>query len=326
MADEFLTTYYRDLDGDGYGQAEQVELSCLPSAGFVSFNGDCDDSDALLSPDTTRYRDRDGDGFGDESQSIQSCDEVEGYALEPGDCDDNDPVRNPDLEWYQDLDGDGFGGETSALSCEDLPGYTLKDGDCNDDALDIYPGAPVQCERIDANCDGIIDLVDSDGDGLAGCEGDCRDDDPSILPGADEVCDEVDNDCDGLIDDEDNLGLSAVTSTYYTDGDLDGYGSGIGIERCAASAGLVLSDGDCDDSDSASLQPSGMWMQMAMDKVMPAAHSSPVFCHQVLLPLQVTAMIAMVRSISEHPSSAITSIMIATAWWTLTILTSLWTM
>ena len=258
IADEYLTTYYRDLDGDGYGQAEQVELACVPSAGFVSFNGDCDDSDALLSPETTRYRDRDGDGFGDESQSIQSCDEVEGYALEPGDCDDNDPVRNPDLEWYQDLDGDGFGGETSALSCEDLPGYTLKDGDCNDDALDIYPGAPVQCERIDANCDGIIDLVDSDGDGLAGCEGDCRDDDPSILPGADEVCDEVDNDCDGLIDDEDNLGLSAVTSTYYTDGDLDGYGSGIGIERCAASAGLVLSDGDCDDSDPA-LSPATIW-------------------------------------------------------------------
>ena len=123
IADEYLTTYYRDLDGDGYGQAEQVELACVPSAGFVSFNGDCDDSDASLSPETTRYRDRDGDGFGDESQSIQSCDEVEGYALEPGDCDDNDPIRNPDLEWYQDLDGDGFGGETSALSCEDLPGY-----------------------------------------------------------------------------------------------------------------------------------------------------------------------------------------------------------
>ena len=87
----------------------------MPSAGFVSFNGDCDDSDALLSPETTRYRDRDGDGFGDESQRIQSCDEVEGYALEPGDCDDNDPVRNPDLEWYYDLDGDGFG-VTSALS------------------------------------------------------------------------------------------------------------------------------------------------------------------------------------------------------------------
>ena len=86
--------------------------------------------------------------------------------------------------------------------------------------MDIYPGAPVQCECIDANCDGIIDLVDSDGDGLAGCEGDCRYHDPSILPGADEVVMKSANDFDGLIDDEDNLGLSAVTSTYYTDGDL----------------------------------------------------------------------------------------------------------
>ena len=64
-----------------------------------------------------------------------------------------------------------------------------------------------------------------------------------------------------------------------------------------------MSDGDCDDSDPAlALQPSGMWMQMAMDKVMPAAHSSPVLCHQVLQLLQVTAMIAMVLSISEHLS------------------------
>ena len=61
-----------------------------------------------------------------------------------------------------------------------------------------------------------------------------------------------------LIDDEDSLGLSAVTSTYYTDGDLDGYGSGNGIERCAPSAGLVLSDGDCDDSDPA-LSPATIW-------------------------------------------------------------------
>ena len=126
------------------------------------FGGDCDDDDISRSPETLRYRDRDGDSFGDETQSIQNCEPVEGYALEPGDCDDADSTRNPNSQWYQDLNGDGFGGATMALSCEDLPGYVRTAGDCNDDATDIYPGAPVQCERIDANCDGIVDLVDSD--------------------------------------------------------------------------------------------------------------------------------------------------------------------
>ena len=65
--------------------------------------------------------------------------------------------------------------------------------------------------------------------------------------------------------------LKRVTSTYYTDGDLDGYGSGIGIERCAASAGLVPRTVTAmTQTQRLALQPSGMWMQMAMDKVMPA--------------------------------------------------------
>ena len=81
---------------------------------------------------------------------------------------------------------------------------------------------------------------------------------------------------------------------------MDGYGSGSGIERCAASAGLVLSDGDCDDSRLAATTTATIWYVDADGDGQGDAGNSLQSCvlyHQVLLLLQVTAMIAMVRSI-----------------------------
>lgn len=39
------STWYYDDDGDGYGDAGATELACTPSAGFVSDDTDCDDTD-----------------------------------------------------------------------------------------------------------------------------------------------------------------------------------------------------------------------------------------------------------------------------------------
>jgi len=42
-------TVYADGDGDGYGDSDTVETGC-PGSGWVTLDGDCDDTDGLVSP------------------------------------------------------------------------------------------------------------------------------------------------------------------------------------------------------------------------------------------------------------------------------------
>ncbi|MEC7987191.1 MAG: putative metal-binding motif-containing protein [Myxococcota bacterium] len=86
-----------------------------------------------------------------------------------------------------------------------------------------------------------VDL-DSDQDGYLASE-DCNDNDAMINPGAIEVCDDLDNNCDGNIDEN-------VLSSYYLDGDGDGFGDSQNyVESCQAPSGYVLNGNDCDDAD-----------------------------------------------------------------------------
>ena len=58
----------------------------------------------------------------------------------------------------------------------------------------------------------------------------------------DDDCDNVDNDCDGDVDE-------GVTTTWYADNDFDGFGDANSpTEACSEPTGLVLIDGDCDDT------------------------------------------------------------------------------
>ena len=60
-----------------------------------------------------------------------------------------------------------------------------------------------------------------------------------------ESCDGVDNDCDDLVDD-------GLLTTFFADGDGDGYGvDASGVEGCVAPEGFVALAGDCADDDSA---------------------------------------------------------------------------
>src|SRR5688572_14902574 len=47
------TTYYRDQDGDGYGNSAVSEQSCITLAGFVTNNTDCNDNNASIHPGAT---------------------------------------------------------------------------------------------------------------------------------------------------------------------------------------------------------------------------------------------------------------------------------
>src|SRR4029453_11594389 len=46
--DGATVTYYRDLDGDGYGTPSTTSTGCSPPTGYVSNDDDCNDSNAGL--------------------------------------------------------------------------------------------------------------------------------------------------------------------------------------------------------------------------------------------------------------------------------------
>ncbi len=185
----------------------------------------------------------------------------------------------PDL-WYQDADGDGYGDAgVSTTGCEIPSGYVADSTDCDDGDAAVNPGATEVCNAVDDDCDGDIDdddsgldsgtastwYTDSDGDGYGdsgsanlACDQptssvadatDCDDGDALVNPGATEVCNTVDDDCDGAVDDDDSSLDSSTASTWYTDGDADGYGdSGSSSLACAQPSGAVADATDCDDT------------------------------------------------------------------------------
>ena len=100
-----------------------------------------------------------------------------------------------------------------------------------------------QQQKEDTGTDLVYADLDEDG---YDTRTDCNDGDPNINPGATEVCDGADNDCDGLLDEEDAIDAS----TWYFDGDGDGYGDDDLVRTaCMGASDYVSQGGDCDDGD-----------------------------------------------------------------------------
>ena len=171
--------------------------------------------------------------------------------------------------YYADTDGDGFGDPASSrVLTSAQAGFILDNTDCDDADMLVNPGGVESCDGVDNDCDGQIDesvkstyYRDGDGDGYGNASSttqscttpaghvsdqtDCNDGDAAINPGLNEVCDNKDNDCDGQIDE-------SVKSTYYRDGDGDGYGtSNSSTQSCAQPSGYALDSSDCNDGDAA---------------------------------------------------------------------------
>jgi hypothetical protein len=245
---------YVDLDADGWGGSNEVELPCSeePPLQVATVGGDCDDTDPTIHPDTPEVcddADQDCDGQADEGLLS---------------------------DWYPDADGDGFGERGAPISsCEPEDAWVREGLDCNDDDPTIHPDADEVCDGVDQNCDELVDNdptdgtryfpdVDEDGAGDrdAGevvCEspegwievgGDCDDTNPAINPDAAEICSEgIDEDCDGAADDEDPDVDLTTGQTWYADADGDGLGDGASsLVACTAPDGWTEVAGDCDDS------------------------------------------------------------------------------
>ncbi len=239
----FLSACRADSSGKvGLGANGDAETTDADGDGVTPADGDCDDSDAGVSP-----------------TSAEICDGID------NNCDDavDEGLLVP---FYADADNDGFGGAQGGEGCE-IPADFVGDAtDCDDANDDAFPGNDEACDRVDNNCDGQTDegvtntyFADADGDGFGdlaaiteACvvrdgyladSSDCDDADAGVNPAELEICDEKDNDCNGAVDD-------GVILTWYVDLDDDGYGDGSATqEACAEPTGYAGASGDCDDAD-----------------------------------------------------------------------------
>jgi len=181
--------------------------------GWFVCGGDCDDTDAQISPEDVERKngyDDDCDGEIDETtDSVSVDDDNDGYTETEGDCHDGDPTVSPaGIEVIDQVDNDCNGKVDDGTTWydDDADGFAEREGDCDDDNVLIYPGAQETIDEQDNDCDGDEDEggldYDDDGDGYAENEGDCDDADPWSYPLAIEDCDETDNNCDDVVDED----------------------------------------------------------------------------------------------------------------------------
>ena len=272
------STFYTDSDSDGFGLSGSPVQLCDATSQVATQGGDCDDNNASANPG-----------------EVEVCDEFDVDEDCNGLSDDDDGTVDSSTfsTWYADSDADGFGDPAaSALSCDAPAGYLADDQDCDDSDGAINPDATEICDanNVDEDCNGLADdldplvsdsgfntfYADTDGDGYGDpnevtdtCDlpsgyvtddQDCDDSDSAINPAATEICDaaDTDEDCDGQSDDADASVDSSTYSTWYGDGDADGYGdANSSTLSCDAPSGYVAADGDCDD-DNADVSPAGV--------------------------------------------------------------------
>jgi hypothetical protein len=250
------TTFYRDVDGDGYGSATSgTQVACATPSGYVSNNTDCNDGAPAVHPGAS-----------------EACNGVD------DDCTGGIDNGLATSTFYRDADGDTFGNPSlTKVACnlaQAGAGYVANNTDCNDGSMAINPNAIEVCNGIDDNCAGGIDnglptsifYRDADNDtfgnpavtktacnlaqagaGYVANNSDCNDGSTAINPNATETCNGVDDNCAGGIDN----GLP--TSTFYRDADGDTFGSATTTKTACSLAvagpGYVTNATDCNDGD-----------------------------------------------------------------------------
>ncbi len=210
----------KDVDGDGVADINDCK-PYLPEY-FPGAKEPCckllptDDAKTLLpaSP-TTSGCDFNCDG------KIYGCDSLDldgdGVA-KPDDCNDKNAKIFPGAKDKcgdgVDQDCDGADAVCTKDNDEDGDGYNIK-YDCEDGSAAVYPGAPEVCNKIDDDCDGVVDNGDPGGGAACGLDnGACK---PGTMVcnhvglvaavtctdaqgGTTEICNGKDDDCNGKTD------------------------------------------------------------------------------------------------------------------------------
>ncbi len=230
------TTYYTDIDGDGFG-SQSVD-ACAQPAMTALVDGDCNDLDYTINP-----------------AASETCDELD------NNC-DGTVDEGVTVTFYVDGDGDGYGVSGQTVEACTVPaGAATIDGDCDDADAISNPGAAEQCDGVDNNCDGTVDegmytmlFADEDGDGYgnpSNFEQRCIDDVDPTWTGDASDCD------DSSAETYPGAAELEATSGCMADEDGDGYGD-------VNPPSYVVPGTDCDDG-SASAYPGSAELESTTD-------------------------------------------------------------
>jgi len=209
----FGATWYRDYDGDTYGDPiVSIEADTQPP-GYVPNNLDCDDQDPVEKPNQVWRRERDGDGYCHATISGTGCEKINNHIVATScpatnDCNDDSAEQFPGQVWYRDADADGYcdsnkvEGNGKRTQCLDPgPNFIVAStcdatDDCDDGSGTINPDSPENTAELCSDYDADDNPIDNDCDGYANCdEPDCTA--VTLI----EICDDgLDNDCDLKID------------------------------------------------------------------------------------------------------------------------------
>lgn len=219
-------TWYRDADGDGYGDASGAIgtsfSGCVKPEGYVEVGEDCDDSNSSVQPDSR---------------------EICGDSID-NDCDGDVDVVDPNVDagaaaapvWFLDADEDGYGDEDSSRASCARPAPPTDGGQW------VAPRLGPDDPRIDDWSSGSINIEELPSDAF-----DCDDNDASTNPGELEDCGDLDRDCDG----DAYFGAPDGTA-WFRDVDGDGVGDPEAVlVACTQPSGYKSPDEgeDCDDTN-----------------------------------------------------------------------------
>jgi hypothetical protein len=183
-----LTDWYRDPDGDGFGDGAPTQRCEAGGAYTAQVGGDCDEANPQVTPSATEvcggadedcdgdiddddasvdpagfssfWPDGDTDGLGDMSAAaVQACVRPNGHVGNDDDCDDSRSQVGAAVDWWSDGDADGYGdGMSLGLACPPPAANTVPASgpvDCNDGNGGVHPGAVEICgDNLDNDCAG----------------------------------------------------------------------------------------------------------------------------------------------------------------------------
>ena len=240
--DENILTFFRDTDGDGFGNESSPAQACVRPNGYVAIGRDCVDTDANINPNVAEV-----------------CNGID------DNCNTTIDEGLPTRQFFLDVDNDTYGTTATVTNCRAQGNFrATRPGDCNDGNANVNPGQIEVCANdVDDNCNGTVDegtltwYRDADSDrfgnptsttraciqpnGYVSNNTDCDDGRANVNPGATEVCDDLDNNCNTTVDE-------GLRLRRNRDADGDTYGTTTTALVCPQWTGWADREGDCNDS------------------------------------------------------------------------------